>query len=297
MKKAEREAKKLAKDFADAYPVGTEVAVLGDDGKRHVCIVQREPVINKVDDTFPVLMPISRIGDAGDTECQQLEQVPIDRVRGRAIERRRTTNQLRVELTSDERQNAGQAMADAVAQVDSLKAQLDSVKKQIGAQVQAAEAMITAKAELLRAGYEIRPVDCELLLAFDQGRAAETRTDTGETIADRGLYPEECEMGLDLFPEQAEQGEPEPDPDTPQETPPQADEPVDPILVNEAKEIIMATGRASISTVQRKLKVGYPLADRIMTELEKQGVVGPPNGSEPREILVSNDENADAGAE
>ena len=57
-------------------------------------------------------------------------------------------------------------------------------------------------------------------------------------------------------------------------------------LIWEAAEIVVSSGLGSTSNIQRKLKVGYSRAGRIMDMLEEKGVVGPPNGSKPREVLV-----------
>jgi S-DNA-T family DNA segregation ATPase FtsK/SpoIIIE len=57
-------------------------------------------------------------------------------------------------------------------------------------------------------------------------------------------------------------------------------------LVWEAAEIIVSSGFGSTSTLQRRLKVGYARAGRIMDMLEQKGIVGPPNGSKPREVIV-----------
>ena len=59
----------------------------------------------------------------------------------------------------------------------------------------------------------------------------------------------------------------------------------DPLLW-EAAEIVVSSGLGSTSNIQRRLKVGYSRAGRIMDMLENKGVVGPPNGSKPREVLV-----------
>jgi len=53
----------------------------------------------------------------------------------------------------------------------------------------------------------------------------------------------------------------------------------------EAEELVLQTGQASISFVQRKLRVGYNRAARMIEAMEKQGIVGPSDGSRPREIL------------
>jgi S-DNA-T family DNA segregation ATPase FtsK/SpoIIIE len=57
----------------------------------------------------------------------------------------------------------------------------------------------------------------------------------------------------------------------------------------QALEVIRATRRASTSMLQRRLRIGYNRAARLMEELEANGVVGPENGSSPRDILVDLD--------
>jgi S-DNA-T family DNA segregation ATPase FtsK/SpoIIIE len=56
-----------------------------------------------------------------------------------------------------------------------------------------------------------------------------------------------------------------------------------------AVELILLTGQASASYLQRKLKLGYARAARILDQMEQEGIVGPSEGSKPREILVSAD--------
>lgn len=57
-------------------------------------------------------------------------------------------------------------------------------------------------------------------------------------------------------------------------------------LVWEAAEIVVSAGVGSTSNLQRRLSVGYSRAGRIMDLLEAKGIVGPQNGSKPREVLV-----------
>lgn len=57
-------------------------------------------------------------------------------------------------------------------------------------------------------------------------------------------------------------------------------------LVWEAAGIIVSSGMGSTSNLQRRLKVGYARAGRIMDQIEELGIVGPSNGSKPREVLV-----------
>jgi len=57
-------------------------------------------------------------------------------------------------------------------------------------------------------------------------------------------------------------------------------------LVWEAAQIVAESQLGSTSGLQRRLKVGYARAGRIMDMLEAKGVVGPPDGSKPREVLL-----------
>ncbi len=56
-------------------------------------------------------------------------------------------------------------------------------------------------------------------------------------------------------------------------------------LMDKALEIVFAAGKASASFLQRRLKIGYNRAARLIEEMERRGIVGPQNGSKPREIL------------
>ena len=56
-------------------------------------------------------------------------------------------------------------------------------------------------------------------------------------------------------------------------------------LYDEAVRIVTESRRASISGVQRRLKIGYNRAARLVEEMEARGIVGPANGSKPREII------------
>jgi len=60
-------------------------------------------------------------------------------------------------------------------------------------------------------------------------------------------------------------------------------------MLEAAVEIIRQTKRASTSSLQRRLKIGYTRAARIMDILEEKGIVGPAQGSDPREILIDLD--------
>jgi S-DNA-T family DNA segregation ATPase FtsK/SpoIIIE len=60
-------------------------------------------------------------------------------------------------------------------------------------------------------------------------------------------------------------------------------------LYDQALDVLKSTKRASTSMLQRRLRIGYNRAARIMELMEEKGIVGPENGSSPREILVDLD--------
>ena len=58
-------------------------------------------------------------------------------------------------------------------------------------------------------------------------------------------------------------------------------------LLPQAVDVVLETGQASVSMLQRRLKLGYARAARIVDEMEEKGIVGPFQGSKPRNILVT----------
>jgi S-DNA-T family DNA segregation ATPase FtsK/SpoIIIE len=69
-------------------------------------------------------------------------------------------------------------------------------------------------------------------------------------------------------------------------------------LYNDAKEEVTRAGKASASLLQRRLRIGYARAARLLDILEDQGVIGPADGAKPREVYgVSDGERAEYGGE
>lgn len=62
-------------------------------------------------------------------------------------------------------------------------------------------------------------------------------------------------------------------------------------LFDEAKQLVLESGKASTSLIQRRLRVGYSRAARLMDMLEEQGIIGAQEGNKPRDILVGFDDN------
>ena len=63
-------------------------------------------------------------------------------------------------------------------------------------------------------------------------------------------------------------------------------------VYNQAVEFVIGRGSASTSSLQTRLGIGFSRASRIMAQMEADGIVGPANGSKPREVLVSSIDEA-----
>ena len=61
-------------------------------------------------------------------------------------------------------------------------------------------------------------------------------------------------------------------------------------LLPAAVDVILETGQASVSMLQRRLKLGYARAARIVDEMEEKGIVGPFEGSKPRQLLITKEQ-------
>lgn len=67
-------------------------------------------------------------------------------------------------------------------------------------------------------------------------------------------------------------------------------------LFEQAADLIIQSGKGSTSFLQRRLRIGYSRAARLLDILEERGVVGPPDGSRPRKVLVSSLDELSGGA-
>jgi S-DNA-T family DNA segregation ATPase FtsK/SpoIIIE len=63
------------------------------------------------------------------------------------------------------------------------------------------------------------------------------------------------------------------------------DDDLDP-LFDDAKGVVFQYKQGSTSLLQRKLHIGYARAARVLDQLEQRGIVGPPDGSKPREVYI-----------
>jgi S-DNA-T family DNA segregation ATPase FtsK/SpoIIIE len=58
-------------------------------------------------------------------------------------------------------------------------------------------------------------------------------------------------------------------------------------MYKDALRVVVDSGKASSSLLQRRLRVGYARAARLIETMEEQGVIGPADGARPREVLIS----------
>ena len=64
-------------------------------------------------------------------------------------------------------------------------------------------------------------------------------------------------------------------------------------LYDQAQDLVLQAGKASASYLQRRLRVGYARAARLLDLLEQNGVIGPGDGAKPREVLMKSDSSLD----
>ena len=69
----------------------------------------------------------------------------------------------------------------------------------------------------------------------------------------------------------------------------EGDSGADPVL-DEAIRVVIETGQASTSFLQRKLKLGYARAARVVDQMEERGIIGPLEGAKPRKILINKEQ-------
>ena len=73
------------------------------------------------------------------------------------------------------------------------------------------------------------------------------------------------------------------------------DDDIDDDMFEDARETVLQAGKASTSYLQRKLRIGYSRAARLMDLLEERGIIGPADGAKPREVLLGKPDQTQGG--
>jgi S-DNA-T family DNA segregation ATPase FtsK/SpoIIIE len=68
-------------------------------------------------------------------------------------------------------------------------------------------------------------------------------------------------------------------------------------MYKDAVRVVIDSGKASTSLLQRRLRIGYARAARIIENMEEQGIIGPADGARPREVLISSLDEIGGGSE
>jgi DNA segregation ATPase FtsK/SpoIIIE-like protein len=191
------------------------------------------------------------------------------------VERSEASRILKCELTQAELLTMGQELADAHSEHESITNELESIKAEFKGKIQAEEGKIGSLSAKIRAGYEHRQVKCATVKDWKSKTVTVTRLDTGAIIENRPMNQEELQMPL----------LPSDDQDTGVPPAPSPDDDVPDSMLEAAKEIIRETKRATASSIQRRMRVGYPTACRIIDILEARGFIGVPDSNGSREIL------------
>jgi DNA segregation ATPase FtsK/SpoIIIE-like protein len=187
-------------------------------------------------------------------------------------------------LTDEEVMARGGELARKLAEGEDLEAK----KKLISDELKAAADAATELRNAVLHRQEVRKIECDLEPDFDAGTVTYRRRDTGLVANIRPLRSNERQT---LLPLRVIDGEERGEASTvtadtaPKQTPAQGGGAADDEDVAAAIAIIRETGRASTSSIQRRMRLGYTRAAHLMDILEDRGVVGPAKGSEPREII------------
>jgi S-DNA-T family DNA segregation ATPase FtsK/SpoIIIE len=80
-----------------------------------------------------------------------------------------------------------------------------------------------------------------------------------------------------------------PPPNEEEEMDADADEGTQDPMYADAVRVVIEMGKASTSILQRRLRLGYGRAARILDRMQREGIIGPPDGSRPRDVLTTPD--------
>lgn len=186
---------------------------------------------------------------------------------------------LRYFFTDPERLELGRRLGEKTNEIAILEDEKARATKDYASRIKTVENEVAGISQRVREGYEFRDIDVKVIYDTPEpGKKTIVRLDTKETVEVTGMTTEEKAASqaslADIDKSFAGDGK------VVAFTSPPVDE------ITAAIEVLKATNRATPAMFQRRMKIGYNAAAKIMEELERRGIVGPENGSAPREILV-----------
>jgi DNA segregation ATPase FtsK/SpoIIIE-like protein len=177
------------------------------------------------------------------------------------------------ELDDAEMLVRGQMLGAVVAEFELVEVQKSDAMKGFTEQLKGLSQQRSKLGGIIRRKAETRMVNCDVQFhAPVPGTKRITRLDTGEFVRDEPMTAAEHQGNLFT-----------PDP------PPAATDANDELL-DEAVRVVFEFGKASTSLLQRRLKIGYGRATNLISLMERNGLIGPANGSKPREIIPQAEE-------
>lgn len=215
---------------------------------------------------------------------------------------RMITKDLPVKLTPDQLNDRARELVHTLAAIDDEDDARKRENDRRNGIIKDMESQAATLCETVKTGYEPQPVRCVETFDYKAQKVIVNRDDSDELVSSRDMTKDELQQGMEeILAATAPAEDPKPVIDlvavlagtksvetgakllaAPAAEDAQADFNQ---LVDRAIQIIRETQRAALTTVQRRLRIGYTAAVAVMDELTARGIIGPPKGSAPREII------------
>lgn len=173
--------------------------------------------------------------------------------------------ELLCDLTPEELLLRGQALSAAAEDYARVEGDKKSAMAGFKEQLDDLRMSIARLSGVIRAKAEARLVECAVEYHSPvQATKRITRLDTGEFVRDEPMTALECQSHLFDAAEDASKDDP---------------------IYGDAVRLVFEFGKASSSLLQRRLRIGFGRASQLLEMMHKDGLIGPADGSKPREVL------------
>jgi hypothetical protein len=194
---------------------------------------------------------------------------------------------LMCELDEAEVNDRAQQLSSAIVRFDEVEIEKKNQAKYYGDQLAALGGAVRRLSAVIRQRAESRPVVCAVMFHKPcQGTKRIVRKDTGEIVRDEPMSAYEHQNNL--FEDKDEELEAPVEEKVEEQAVLIADSVArEDELYDDAVRLVFEFGKASTSLLQRRLRIGYGRASHLIDMMCNAGLVGPADGSKPREILKS----------